>query len=279
MALVPFPNQAQRRPDDTDPDWDKDPNEDSDAGKMSFLDHLDELRRRIIWAVVALAGGFLICCFFIQPIFDFIMKPLQAMLPPGGTLIYTEPGEAFILYIKMAAIGGLLLASPAVMTQVWLFVAPGLYQHEKKLAIPFVVLSTVFFIAGAAFSHYVVFPMTWQFFIGFGTDYLKFTPRIEPAFSMYLKLMLGMGLVFQMPTIVLFLARMGVVTARFLFRNIKYAILIIFVLAAIITPGGDPMSQTALAAPMIGLYFLSIGLAWLFGKKKRQTDQEYDADA
>src|SRR6266496_484572 len=141
MALVPFPRQAQRRPED-DPDWDDDqPNEETDAGKMSFLDHLDELRRRIIYAVIALAGGFVIACFFIQPIFDFIMKPMQAGLPTGGKLIYTEPTEAFVLYIQMAAIAGLMLASPAVLAQVCLFIAPGLYSHEKKLAIPFIVKS------------------------------------------------------------------------------------------------------------------------------------------
>jgi sec-independent protein translocase protein TatC len=272
MALVPFPTHAQRRPDD-DPDWDDGQLEDStEAGKMSFLDHLDELRKRIIWAVGAVGAGFLVACFFIQPIFDFIMKPLQAQLPPGQTLVYTEPTEAFVLYIKMAAIAGVMLASPVVMTQVWLFIAPGLYQHEKKFAVPFVVLSTFFFISGAAFSHYVVFPLTWQFFVSFSSDTVTFMPRIEPTFSMYLKMLLGMGLVFQMPTIVLFMARMGVLTARFLVKNFKYAVLIIFIVAAVVTPGQDPTSQIAMAGPMLVLYGISIILAWLFGKKKRTKD-------
>jgi sec-independent protein translocase protein TatC len=268
MALVPFPSQAQRRSDD-DPDWDDGPLEESEAGKMSFLDHLDELRKRIIWSVVAVGLGFLIACFFIQPIFDFIMKPLQAQLPPGGKMVYTEPSEAFVLYLKMAAIAGVMLASPVVMTQVWLFIAPGLYQHEKKFAVPFVVLSTFFFLSGAAFSHYVVFPLTWQFFVGFASDTLTFLPRIEPTFSMYLKMLLGMGLVFQMPTVVLFMARMGVLTSRFLVKNFKYAVLIIFVVAAVVTPGQDPTSQIAMAGPMLVLYGISIVLAWMFGKKKR----------
>ena len=268
MALVPFPNQASdpaRAGDDPDSDWSPD---ESSGGKMSFLEHLDELRKRIIRSVLFIGGGFLICCFFIQQIFDFIMKPMQALLPAGAKLVYTEPSEAFVLYIKMAAIGGLLLASPGVMSQVWLFIAPGLYAHEKKLAIPFVVLSSSFFIMGAAFSHYVVFPMTWRFFVGFTNEYMAFMPRIEPAFGMYLKLLIGMGLVFQMPTLVLFLARMGVLTARFMLKNFKYAFLAIFVIAAFLTPGGDPMSQTAMAAPMVGLYVFSILLAWLFGKKR-----------
>jgi sec-independent protein translocase protein TatC len=275
MALVPFPNQAppERLPDD-DLDLDRE-REDSTleeleaGGKMSFLEHLDELRKRIIWSVVGVFGGFLIACFFIQQLFDFIMKPLSAQLPPGASLVYTDPTEAFVLYIKIAAISGLLIASPVVMSQVWLFIAPGLYSHEKKLAIPFVVMSSVFFVGGAAFSHYIVFPLTWQFFVSFTTDYLTFMPRIEPAFGLYMKMALAFGLVFQMPTVVLFLARMGVVTAGFLLRHIKYAVLIIFIVAAVITPSGDMFTQTAMAGPMVLLYLLSILLAWIFGKKKR----------
>jgi sec-independent protein translocase protein TatC len=277
MALVPFPNPASEPPateDDLDKEWSQ---EAEGGGKMSFLEHLDELRKRIIRSLLFIIGGFLICCFFIQQLFDFIMRPMQQLLPPGQTLVYTEPGEAFVLWIKIAAIGGLLLASPGVFSQVWMFIAPGLYQHEKKLAIPFVVLSTTFFLVGAAFSHYVVFPMTWKFFVGFSNDYLTFMPRIEPAFGMYLKLMLGMGLVFQMPTLVLFLSRMGVLTARFMLKNFKYAFLIIFIAAAFLTPGGDPMSQAAMATPMVILYLISILIAWIFGKKKRTTDEEEEA--
>jgi sec-independent protein translocase protein TatC len=271
MALVPFPNQAPERvrQEDLELEPEETDLESSEAaGKMSFLEHLDELRKRIIRAVIAVGIGFLIACFFIQQLFDFIMKPLQALLPPGGTLVYTDPTEAFVLYIKIAAITGLLIASPAVMTQVWLFIAPGLYANEKKLAVPFVLMSTFFFLAGAAFSHYVVFPLTWQFFVSFTTDTLTFMPRIEPTFSLYMKMILAFGLVFQMPTVVLFLARMGVVTARFLWRNIKYAVLIIFIIAAVVTPSADMVTQIAMAGPMILLYLLSIGLAWMFGKKQ-----------
>jgi sec-independent protein translocase protein TatC len=275
MALVPFPNQAPERlpQDDLEPERDDDDLEPSEAGgKMSFLEHLDELRKRIIRSVIAVALGFLVAFFFIQELFDFIMKPLQALLPPGGTLVYTDPTEAFVLYIKIALIAGLLIASPAVMTQVWLFIAPGLYANEKKLAIPFVLMSSFFFIAGAAFSHYVVFPLTWQFFVSFTTDTLTFMPRIEPTFSLYTKMILAFGLVFQMPTVVLFLARMGVVTARFLWRNVKYAVLIIFIIAAVVTPSADMVTQIAMAGPMILLYLLSIGLAWMFGKKVDAAD-------
>ena len=274
MALVPFPSQAPKPvpDDDLDPDRDDELDSEDAGGKMSFLEHLDELRRRIIYALIALAVGFFICCFFISEIFDFIMRPMQQLLPPGGTLVYTDPSEAFVLWIKIAAIGGLLLSSPAIFTQVWLFVAPGLYSHEKKWAIPFVAMSTVFFVLGAAFAHYIVFPLTWRFFVGFTTDILTFMPRIEPSFSLYLRLVLAFGIVFQLPTLVLFLARMGVLTARFMIKNFKYAVLGIIIISAVITPDGGGVSLVAMSGPLVLLYIFSIGLAWLFGKKARVAE-------
>jgi sec-independent protein translocase protein TatC len=274
MALVPFPNKARTpAPDeDRDPDWEDDDSE--RAGKMSFLEHLDELRKRIVYALISIVAGFLIACLFLTRIFNFIMTPMQAALPKGQTLIYTEPTEALMLYLKMALLVGILIASPGVMTQVWLFVAPGLYANEKKLAIPFVAMSSFFFVAGAVFSHYVVFPLTWQFFQSFASDQLSFMPRIEPAFGLYVKLMLTFGLIFQMPTLVLFLARMGIVTARFLIRNMKYAILIMFIVGAVLSPGTDPVGQVLMAGPMFILYVISIGLAWAFGKKKASVPEE-----
>ena len=270
MALVPFPTKSASPPPDDELDvLDPDGPDDADAaGKMSFLDHLDELRRRIIYAFISLGAGVVIAFAFIDDIFNFIMRPLQSMLPAGQTMIYTDPTEAFMLYIKIALIAGLVIASPLVMTQIWLFIAPGLYVHEKKWAIPFIAMSTVCFVAGAAFSHYVVFPLTWRFFVSFTTDILTFMPRIEPAFSIYLRLLLAFGVVFQMPTIVLFLARMGVLTARFMVRNIKYAILGIVILSAVVTPDGGGVSLVAMSGPLVLLYVFSIGLAWMFGKKR-----------
>ena len=271
MGLIPFPKNAPAAVPDDDlvARDDLEAGADDDiGGKMSFLDHLDELRRRIIYALVSVGAGFVIAFFFINQIFDFIMRPLQQMLPPGGTLVYTDPTEAFMLDIKIALIAGLIIASPAVMSQVWLFVAPGLYAHEKKWAIPFIVMSSFFFVAGAAFSHYVVFPLTWRFFTSFTTDILTFMPRIQPAFSLYLRLLLAFGVVFQMPTVVLFLARMGVLTARFMIRNFKYAVLMIVIVSAVVTPDGGGVSLVAMTGPLVLLYIFSIGLAWLVGKKK-----------
>jgi sec-independent protein translocase protein TatC len=274
MALVPFPGRGAAAepippsPDPQDPWKEDDENLDGAGAKMTFLEHLDELRKRIIWSVAAVGVGCLISFAFIERIFDFIMRPLQQMLPPGSHLIYTEPTEAFVLYLKIALLSGIVLAAPVVIWQVWLFIAPGLYQREKRFAIPFIVLASVGFVSGAAFTHYLLFPWMWKFLASFATDYMMFAPKIDPVFSLYTKMILGMGLVFQMPAVVYFLARMGVVTAGFLIRNFKYSVLIIFIAAAIITPSGDMLTQTLFAAPMIGLYFISIFIAWAFGKKR-----------
>ena len=153
---------------------------------MSFLEHLDELRKRLVITAGSLLCGFLFCFAFIQPIFDFIMVPLYEILPDGGRLAYTEPTEAFFLYIKIAALAGFMLATPVILSQVWLFVAPGLYAHEKKFAIPFVGGATSFFVIGALFSHFVLFPMAWTFFAGFATDYMEFihaSSRRSPCMS------------------------------------------------------------------------------------------------
>ena len=270
MALVPFPKrdeespqlQTPEPPDASSPFGDE---EEALDGRMTFLEHLDELRKRITHAVVALLVGFLLAFLFINQTEAFVYARLTADIP-GGKFIFTEPGEAFFIMLKIAALSGLLLASPYVMWQVWLFIAPGLYAREKKLAIPFVIGSSSLFVAGAAFSHYVLFPAAWRFFASFSNEWVTFTPRIEPVFGLYVKLMLALGLVFQMPMLMLVLARLGIVSAGFLARNIKYAVLIIFVVAAVITPDGSPVSQALVAAPMFFLYLIGIGVAWLFGK-------------
>jgi len=276
MALVPFPNQSRDEEvapyaPPVDDDGDQDPDDDL-GGRMSFLEHLDELRKRLTHAVVSLFVGFLIAFAFVDRIWNFVMMPLTKAIP-GGKFVYTEPTEAFLLYMKVAAIVGLLLASPYVMYQVWLFIAPGLYSNEKKLAIPFVFFSTALFLGGAAFSHYVVFPWAFTFFAGFSNETLVMLPRVEPVFALYTKMLLAFGLVFQMPMLVLVLARFGMVTAGFLWRNVKYAILIIFVAAAVLTPSADPIGQALMAAPMVVLYLLSIGVAWLFGKRRETNDE------
>lgn len=272
MALVSFPGKsaAQKRDPDDDPQIELTDVDELDAGggKMSFLEHLDELRKRLISCVVAIVIGCVVSFVFIQRIFEFLIVPMQKMLPPGGSFIATEGPEVFMFYIKIGALAGLILAMPFVIWQLWLFIAPGLYSHEKRFAIPFVLFASLFFFAGAAFSHYIAFPWTWKFFLSFESDFVKFMPKLGPAFSLYVKMLLGFGVIFQMPTIVLILSRMGMITAGFLIRNIKYAVLIIFILGAVLSPGGDVVSQSLMAGPMLVLYAISIGIAWVFGKRK-----------
>ena len=278
MAPVPTlerPEPPSARDDDDTPRIElTDPDElELDGGRMSFLEHLDELRKRLIGCLIALAIGcvlsFIVLDTYIVP---FIMVPMERMLPQGGTLITTEPTEYFMLWLKMGFFGGLLIAMPFMLYQVWLFVAPGLYSHEKRFAIPFVVFASIFFFGGAAFSHYVAFPVTWGFFITFNPSFVQFMPKIGPAFGLYVKMMLACGGVFQMPVLVFALARMGVVSAGFLLRHFKYAVLIIAILGAVLSPGGDIASQMILSGPMLVLYILSIGVAWVFQKKKRTAN-------
>jgi sec-independent protein translocase protein TatC len=263
VALVPFPS-PQLRADEPE----LDDEDDGAGGKMSFLEHLDELRKRIIYSCLAIGVGVLVSFAFIEPVANFIMAPSRSVLPPGARIIYTQPGEAFGYYIQVALIVGVVLAAPVVMYQVWLFVAPGLYSNEKKFAVPFVLMSTTGFVGGAAFNHYIVFPFMMAFFASFNTPDLAFMPRLADTFDLYTKMLLGMGIVFQMPTLVFFLAKMKVITARFLVKNLKYAVLIIFVAAAVITPSGDMVTQTIFAAPMLVLYCLSILIAWIVGPKR-----------
>ena len=273
MALVSFPGgAAQPTPDDddrhiqlTDPDSVEDP-----GAKMSFLDHLDELRKRLIACVWGLVVGCAIGFIFVQRIQNFIWMPLYRDLnvSHGAKFMFTTGFEPFMLTMKIGALTGLFIALPFIIWQLWLFIAPGLYSHEKKMAVPFVVFCTLFFLLGAAFSHYAAFPWTWKFFLSWQTEYMEFRPSINEVFGLYVKMMLGFGLIFQMPTIVYFLARMGLVSAGFMLRNAKYAILIIFIVAAVVSPGTDVVSQCLMAGPMLALYGLSILVAWGFAKPR-----------
>jgi sec-independent protein translocase protein TatC len=262
LALVPFPGPQAGSSTALSHD-----DEEAPGGQMSFLEHLDELRKRIVHSLLAVAVGILAGFFFIDRIADFLLTPTRSILPAGSKMIYTQPGEAFSFDVQIALIAGVVLAAPVIAYEVWMFIAPGLYANEKKLAIPFVLLSTIGFLAGALFNHYVVFVWMMKFFASFNTPDLQFLPRLDDVFDLYTKMLLGMGLVFQMPTIIYFLAKMKLVTWRWLLRSFKYAILVIFIAAAVITPSGDMVTQTIFAAPMIGLYILGIIIAWIVGPK------------
>jgi sec-independent protein translocase protein TatC len=267
MALVPFPSPQsgalQLPPDDED---------EVGAGRMSFLEHLEELRKRIINACLGIAVGIGLSFFFIQTIYDFLTAPAISTLPEGSKLIYTQPTEAFSLYITISLISGAVFAAPFIMYQVWMFIAPGLYANEKKFVVPFVLFSTLGFLAGAAFNHYVAYPFIMIYFASFNTADLTYMPQLSEVFDLYVKMLLGLGVVFQMPTVVYFLAKVRIVTARFLLSQFKYAILIIVIVAAVITPTGDPVTLMVFSAPMVGLYLISIAIAWVVGPKRLKSD-------
>ncbi|HEU5162213.1 MAG TPA: twin-arginine translocase subunit TatC [Thermoanaerobaculia bacterium] len=240
--------------------------EESTLPRMSFLEHLEELRRRILISVVAVIVAFAVCWSFAPEIFEWLQAPIKPLLK-GETLAYTRLAAPFFLYMKAAFLAGLFLASPVILWQLWRFIAPGLYRRERLYAAPFIIFSTLFFVAGGYFGHRVVLPMAAAFFLELGENFQQVI-TIDDYFAVASKLILGMGLVFEMPTLIFFLARLGIVTPKFLLKKFKYAVLIIFIIAAIITPTPDPVTQSALAVPMILLYLLGVGIAMLFGKKE-----------
>jgi sec-independent protein translocase protein TatC len=237
-----------------------------DEKKLPLTTHLQELRKRLILSFIAVGGGFALCYTFAEKIFDILAAPLLEMMPAGGSLIFTSVAEAFFTYMKVAFISGLILASPFVLYQIWAFVAPGLYRHEKKYVVPFVLAGSLFFAIGILFAYYVALPVGFKFLLGFATDFIKPLPSMKEYLSFSIKFLLAFGLVFEFPVVLVLLARIGVIDAKTLARQRKYAILLIFIFAAILTPP-DIISQVIVALPMIGLYELSILLSKLFGKK------------
>jgi sec-independent protein translocase protein TatC len=237
--------------------------------RMSFLEHLEELRVRLIRSLLALAVGFAVSWGFRERIFHLLTEPLRTAYP-GIKFIYTGPSEALMLYMKMAFFVGIFVAAPFILYQIWAFIAPGLYPHEKSWAVPFIGLGSLFFVGGAAFGHTVLFPVTFRFLGEFGGQDMTFMPKVDEYYSFYSWFLLGLGVVFQLPVVIFVLARIGLVTAGFLVRQFKYAFLAAFVISAVITPTPDAVTQTMLALPMVGLYALGIAVAWLFGKSRRE---------
>ena len=245
--------------------------------KMSFLEHLEELRLRLVHCAVALALGFGLAWFWHEEIFHFLTRPLRVAFP-DIKFIFTSPSEALFLYMKMAFFVGIFVAAPYILWQIWAFIAPGLYAHERGYVYPFIFFGSLFFIGGAAFGHFMLFPLTFSFLGSFGGEDMTFMPKVDEYFSFYSWFLLGLGLVFQLPIVIFVLSRIGLVTPRFLLRNFKYAILAAFIIAAVITPTPDVVIQTFVALPMIALYLLGVLVAYVFGRK-RQAPDEASAEA
>ena len=240
--------------------------------KQPFLSHLEELRKRLIGCAIAVGIGFVISYIFAERLFQVLISPLKAQMPEGDRLIFTNLPEMFFAYLKTAFVAGILLAAPYLFYQIWLFVAPGLYQKEKSYVIPFVVFSSILFVGGALFGYFVVFPFGFKFFLGFANDYIQALPSVQQYFSFSIKLLFAFGIVFELPVVIFFLSRMGLVTPDLLKRKRKYAILGTFVLAAILTPP-DVITQCMMAGPLIVLYEIGIIISRIAGKKKVSEDE------
>ncbi len=245
---------------------------------MTFLEHLEDLRKRIFYSFIAVIAAVIPAWFFSKDIFNILAKPITRFLPEGEQLVFTSLPAPFFLYMKVAFMTAIFAVAPFLFLQVWYFVAPGLYRKERKNVIPFVLFTTVFFTGGAAFAFLVVFPFACNFFLNMGGEFQALI-TIDQYFSLSLRIILGIALVFEMPTLVFFLARMGLISARVMIKHFKYAVLMIFIIAAVITPTPDMFTQSIIAVPMLGLYGLSILIALVVGKQKqRARDEESEED-
>jgi sec-independent protein translocase protein TatC len=243
-----------------------------DLPGMSLLEHLEELRRRIIYALVSVVVGVGATFAYAEEIFRLMERPILEALRNNHMaekLVYTSPTDPFNVYLKIALISGLFVASPAVMYQVWAFIAPGLYRDEKKYVVPFLFFNVGLFLAGGLFGYKIVYPAALTFLIEYGKDFQPMI-TIGEYTDLFLTIIIGLGVVFELPTLIFFLSLLGIVDAPFLWRNIRYAILIIFTISAVLTPTTDILNLCIFAAPMVGLYILSIGIAWLVHPKRRK---------
>ncbi|MEM7009729.1 MAG: twin-arginine translocase subunit TatC [Thermodesulfobacteriota bacterium] len=242
---------------------------------MSFLDHLTELRRRLLWSLLAVAILFGPMYYFSNEIFDFLMKPLIENLPEGSSLIFTRPAEGFTTYLKVSFFAALVAAVPFILYQAWKFVGPALYKEEKQVVVPFILFGSLFFLGGAAFCYYIASPPAFKFLLNeYSSEYVKAFPTIREALSFLMALIFGFGLVFEFPLIIFILARIGVVTSAWLRKQRKYAIIISAVIAAMLTPTTDAISMMLMFVPILVFYELGIIVAWIFGKKKPDEEAE-----
>src|SRR5579863_5922141 len=247
---------------------------------MGFLDHLEELRKRVVYSIIAVAVGFGVCWWKAEWLYGFMQKPIVDVLRKHGLpekLVFLSPTEPFNLYLKIAAMAGLFLTSPYVLYQVWMFISPGLYRNEKKYVVPFMVSTITLFVAGGYFGYKIGYPRALDVLIDFGA---RFQPMItiNEYTQLFLTIIVGMGLIFEMPVIVFFLSFMGVLSPGFMLQNYRYAILIVFIIAGIVAPP-DIVNMCIFAAPMVGLYGLSLGVAYLVHPEQRRKREAKQAQS
>jgi sec-independent protein translocase protein TatC len=245
--------------------------EEDESGKMSFLEHLDELRKRLVHIAIYLFVGFAVCLFFAPDIYDFLSAPLRAVLP-HEKLVFTKLTTPFTLYMKVAFLGGIFLTIPLTLYEVWKFIAPGLYKKEKRYVIPFLFFSVLLFLLGAAFCYTMVLGRAYAFLINLGKSFDALI-EVKEYLDFTNMMILGFGLIFEMPVLAAFLSMFGLVNAKFLLKNFKYAILIITILAAVISPTPDALNLIVWMIPMIALYIVSIGVAALFDMRRKKRNE------
>lgn len=241
---------------------------------LPFTAHLEELRWRLLRCVIAVAIGFGISYFYKEEIFNILMIPLLKAMNNHGKIIFTGLTEAFFTYLKVALISGIMLAFPYLAFEFWMFVTPGLYKHEKRILAPAIFLSAFFFIGGSLFGYFAAFPFGFEFFLSFTNEHIEALPSMREYMSLASLMLLAFGAVFEMPLVVTIMARLGIVSPGFLSKNRKYAVIIIFIIAAIITPGPDIMSQCIMAGPLLILYEISILGAKIFGKERQKQNED-----
>jgi sec-independent protein translocase protein TatC len=252
-----------------------------DLPGMSLLEHLQELRKRLVYSLLSIGVGFGVAYGFHDQIAALMIEPITKALTAHNLpakLVYTNPMDGFNFYLKIGLFGGIILASPFVLYQVWLFIAPGLYQNEKRYVVPFMSATIGLFLAGAFFGYHYVYPGALEFLIGYSK---QFTPMvtISEYMELFSTVILGLGIVFELPILVFFLALFGIVSPRWLWKNIRYAILIIFIVAGIITPTPDPLSMCIFASPMLLLYLISIGIAHMVHPERRNRVKKAKQEA
>lgn len=246
--------------------------------RMSFFDHLEELRKRLIRGVIAIFVAFLVCLAFSEHLFSFWAAPVIKLLPKDSTLVFTGLPDPFFVYLKVDLVTAVFVALPVVLYQVWLFIAPGLLEKERKLAVPFVFAATLLFFLGAAFAYFIVFPAAFQFFLGYSTPELKPMIAIREYVSLVMLLMLSFGLVFETPIIIVFLGLLGVVDSAFLKKGRRYFVVIAFIIGAILTPTPDVINQSLMAIPMLLFYETGIFILRLMEKKREREAQAEETE-
>ncbi len=246
---------------------------------MGLMEHLEELRRRILQAALALVVGFVVCWSFSRTIYEFLAQPIYNLLPEGEKLVFLGVTDPFMVYVKVALLAGTFLVSPFILFQFWRFVAPGLYRTERRTALPFILFGSLLFVGGGAFAYYIAFPFAVEFLLGIGAQF-DAQITVNRYLSFLMTVMLGLGVMFELPVVIVLLARLGLVTPRFLLRNFRYAVLIIFVVAALITPTPDVFNLLIFATPTIVLYLVGVLFAyWVKPRKSRDEGLEPTDDS